>query len=329
MNYGKDEYIEEHKEKCEIKNEKETRIFEIYPNSAATNAIKMLLSANDEGNIRTLKNTKIVKKEFYTENQYHFKSRNSDITLSIEKFNNLFNKQDKKTKKIFNFLLQQYNKQNKSSEIVFHLRDIVDRGIYKSVDCARKGVKSCLSKLMSIRVSGTIKKGKKEIMSSTQVLFIGLEIKNGVCMVNVNEKLDMDFIFQYLTVMPSWTYALNTCAYDITDYIFYRARQSVDYIKLNGFFKIKIDSISRHINQPDPKDTDRHTQLIIKPIFDAINEINNAVGNNNDVIITPQFSDNFRNVREFLDGSIEVELSNQLKEYFVDRAIDKELKKLK
>lgn len=303
--------------------------YEILPNSAATNAIKMLLSANDEENIRTLKNTIIVKKEFYTENEYCFKSRNSDITLSIEKFNNLFNKQDKKTKKIFNFLLQQYNKQNKSSEIVFNLRDIVDRGIYKSVDCARKGLKSCISKLMSIRVSGTIKKGRNEIMSSTQVLFIGLEIRKGVCTVSINSKFNMDLLIQYFTLMPLWTYSLNTCSYDVVDYIFYRARQNIDYIKQNGFFKIKIDSISRHINQPDPKDTDRHTQLIIKPIFDAINEINNAVGNNKDVIITPQFSDDFRNVREFLDGSIEVELSNQLKEYFVDRAIDKELKKLK
>lgn len=329
MNYKKNQHLQEFIEKREKVNLKEVSIFEIYPNSPATNAIKILLSSNEEGNVRTLKNTKIVKNEFYTETQYNFSSRNSSITLSIEKYKNLFTKQDRKTRKIFNFLLQQYNQQGHSKEIIFHLNDLVDRGIYKSIDCARKGVKSCLLKLMSIRVSGTIKKGKKEIMSSTQVLFIGLEIKNGICIVNVNEKLEMDFIFQYLTIMPSWTYALNTCAYDISDYIFYRARQSVDLIKQNGFFKIRIDSISRHINHPDPKATDRHTQLIINPILNAINEINNAVGNNKDVIIMLQFSDNFRNVREFLDGSIEVKFSNQLNEYFIERALDKELKKIK
>lgn len=308
---------------------RKNNVYEIFPNSSATNAIKMVLSSNETGNFRTLKNTKIVKNEFYTETQYSFNSRNSNITISIEKLNNLFAKQDRKTKKIFNFLLQQYNQQGHSKEIIFHLNSLVERGIYKSNDCARKGIKSCLSKLMSIRIAGTIKKGKKEIFTTMQVVFVGIEIEKGVCTVDVNDKFDMNFLSQYFTIMPIWTYKLNTIAYDVVDYLFYRARQSIDDIKIKGSFKVKIDSLSRHINQPDPKDTDRHTQFIVKPLLDAIKEINSADGNNDDVKITPQFSENFKNVREFLDGNVEVAFSENLIKYFSDRALDKELKKLK
>lgn len=332
MNYEKDEYREEHIEKPKIVNVNETTVYEIFPNSSATNAIKILLSSDEEGNVRTLKNTKIVKNEFYTETQYNFSSRNSSITLSIEKYNNLFAKQDTKTKKIFNFLLQQYNQQGKTNEINFHLNELVERGIYKNTDCARKGIKKCLSKLMSIRVAGNIKKGKKEILSTMQVLFIGLEIKKGLCTVNINDKFDMNFIVQYFTIMPSWTYKLTTSAYDVVDYIFYRARQSINEIKEYGSFNIRIDTISRHINQPDPRDTERHTQLIIKPLLNAIEEINDAYSNKNNIKISTQYDENSKDVKEFLNSCIKVELNGDLTQYFIERAIDKEkevIKKLK
>ncbi len=154
--------------------------FEIFPNSAATNAVKMLLSSNNKGEVRTSKDVKFNKKEHFTGTEFIFNSRNSVINLTVEKSDLLFSKQDKKIRKVLNFLLQQYNSKNKSTVIKFCLKDLVDRNIYKNIDSARNGLKNCMKKLMNIKVSGTIKNGKKEIVATTQVMFIGYEIRNAV-----------------------------------------------------------------------------------------------------------------------------------------------------
>ena len=209
--------------------------YDYLPNSPATNALKMFISSMGKQDIRTSKDTKVSKKKNLTGAvEYNFKSRNSSIQLTISNYDNLVTKQDRSTRKIFNFLMQQYNLQH-SKEIKFNLNDLVDRGIYKSTDTARRGLKNCMNKLTSIKVAGVIKKGNREIASTIQVLFTGMTIKNGNCIVDINEKMDIEFLAQYITLLPKWTYKLNSTAYEIIDYIFYRARQSTSDIKTRLF----------------------------------------------------------------------------------------------
>ncbi|MGI6227200.1 MAG: hypothetical protein ACOYJ1_13200, partial [Peptococcales bacterium] len=298
--------------------------YDYLPNSPATNALKMFISSMGKQDIRTSKDTKVSKKKNLTGAvEYNFKSRNSSIQLTISNYDNLVTKQDRSTRKIFNFLMQQYNLQH-SKEIKFNLNDLVDRGIYKSTDTARRGLKNCMNKLTSIKVAGVIKKGNREIASTIQVLFTGMTIKNGNCIVDINEKMDIEFLAQYITLLPKWTYKLNSTAYEIIDYIFYRARQSTSDIKKQGYFNVSLDSISKHISQPDPKDTVKHSQYIIDPLLEAITEIEDTQRGKNGIKITPYYNDDYLNVHEFLKGYLKIDLSEDLKEYFIDRAKEKE-----
>jgi len=304
--------------------------YEHSPSGPVTNAMKMLISSFGKDKVRTSKDLKVNTKTHLTgSTAVNFKSRNSDITLTIDNYSSLASRQDKNTRKIFNFLLQQSNDQHGAKEILFNLNDLVIRGIYANTDTARKGLKTCMQKLTSIKVEGTVKRGKKEIVSSIQVLFTGLEIKNGNCNVSVNDKLDLKFVSQYLTIIPIWTYQLNTVAYDVIDYVFYRARQSDKDIKKDGYFNISLHSLSAHLGQPDPNDTENHSVLIINPILNAITEIEDTQKDYNQIKITPFYNPEHRDAREFLKGHLRIELNEELNSYFIKRAgtRDDEVKK--
>ena len=288
--------------------------------------------------IRGNKDVKIkTSKNRYGKTEINCKSRNTDISISIENYNVIANKQDPTTRKVFSFLLQKSNEQNHSPEINFSLKELVDLGIYKCMDTARRGLKTSFSKIMKIMCEGEIKSGKKTLRNTQGYLFYNINIEENFCTVSRNDKFNIEFIAQYITILPKWIYKLGTKtgdndnitshkSFSLLDYIYYRARQATNKIKEQGYFTISINSINNHLGQPSPKETPKHTEKIIDPILNAITEIEDKQLElkKENIKITPYYEEG--KAREFLKGYLKIELDPEANNYFIERATQQEKK---
>jgi len=306
---------------------KETQPYHLQPNGSVTSSIKTVLEYTKKKG-RTPRGNKDLKvttnKSLLGNTEINFKSRNTDIIISIENYEEIATRQDKNTIKIFNFLLQKSNEQNHNTDIKFHLEELVKNGMYKSLDTARKGFKNSMEKIKKIEIEGSIKKGKKEVRSKKGYLFYDRDINNSFVTVKRNETMGIEFIAQYITLIPIWAYQLKEKSYSLIDYIFYRARQEITNIKEKGYYNMSLESINNHLGQPTPEETRRHSEEIINPILEAITEIEDLQNKNaiTDFKITPIFEEG--TAQQFLQGYLKIELLDKSKTYFIERAVNKE-----
>jgi hypothetical protein len=99
------------------------------------------------------------------------------------------------------------------------------------------------------------------------------------------------------------------------DYIYYLARQNTDKLIIKeGYFNISLEAINEYLGNPKPDETEHHQQLIIEPILNAIDEIEDA-RENNELRITPFYNFDYKNAHDFLQGYLKIELEPKAIEF--------------
>lgn len=245
--------------------------------------------------------------------------------------------QGKGVKKCFAFLLTMSNKQNFSPVIGFSLQELVDRGMYSTLENARRGIKAALDTLQNIKFSGTIKKGRRKEIKQAEagVLFYHYKIKNNYVEVSVNENFNIEFIAAYYALIPQWLYALNNSnAFDLGEYIFMQARQNTAEIKRGNSFNISFKKIRELLALPLEADIAakgskwKPKQYVIEPILTAIEDIQQgaAAANNADFTLEAIYNPSYKDLSEFLEGYIKISFNGELYQKLSDIADKQEAK---
>lgn len=298
--------------------------FETLPSSPVTHLVNQTINAFGAGRpIKANRNTDIRYIE-KTPEVWSITSDNktSKITLSIDNIG-LLKTNNKGLKKCFAFVLIQCNDQHYASEVGFPLQALIDNGMYSSIRSARRGIADNIKKIMSMTFEGTSKKGRKIIQQDAGKLIYHMTIKNNYVTLYLNEKINVDFIAQYFTLLPRFAFALNNNAFSLLEYIFFLARQNTRAIKEKGYFNISLRAVRDYMNLPNEADTPNHNQLIRTPIEAAIEQIEDA-NNNSSFTITPIYKDDAKNIKEWLNGYLQIGLADDFAEMFIKIANDTE-----
>lgn len=261
--------------------------------------------------------------DYYGKTTYSYSKNKDNYQIQILNKEEILTRQDRNTRKIFNFLLQKENSNGLSEDnkIYFHLSELIDRGIYKNKDTAYRGLKGIYPKLMSILIEGNAYKGKKEFKSRLTPFIKEAERSYNTCWVEVSPELFV-LLKQYFTVLPVWSDRLNSRAYSLVDCIYITARTNLMKRKTKGVFNIKLRTLSNWLSLPDPTTTTKHKQLISDPILQAIEEIEDTQREfrpnkeNIPLMITPYYNIDFSDINEFLEGYLEISLDEETTKYF-------------
>lgn len=205
----------------------------------------------------------------------------------------------------------------RSRYISFPLHEAVDIGMYKSIESARKGLRAAANGLTSIKATGEVRKGEdgKIVISTIQVLFTGVTIKNNECTIAINPDADWGLIAAYYTQLPIYCFELSKRGKILLLYIFCIARQRTKQLRENGKFSISIKAIAARLNLPKPEETKNPDRDIKSVIEDCITEIEDHNQNSN-FTITPS-TDSTVPIREYCEnGYITVELKKEFLEPF-------------
>lgn len=257
-----------------------------------------------------------------------YKGNDAELTLSVERVKELFAKRVQNGSKIFNFLLQKLNEQNRSESTEFLLKELIDAGIYANPDSAYRGLKTVLDKLMRIHVEGKIVtyNGKKKVESAnTKASIISARTVTYKNCTVVLPPIIRNAAPQF-TILPHWSYSLQSDnAYMLLDYIYYLARQNTKKIKERGYFTISLDAVRQHLGLPSPKEVKEshkgnYNKLITKPIDDAVTAIEDHQPTD-ELKITLIYDANYKNIHGYLEGYLQIELSGLAFEYMEQRAV--------
>lgn len=205
-------------------------------------------------------------------------SSNSTVTLELADIEKLTGS-NKTAKKLFIFNLIKMNGQAYSGGVLrrnymqFPLQELQDIGFYNTPQSARKGFNSGMDILTSIKLKGSMKQGKKEVATALEVLFTGANIKNGVCTVFINERVNWDFIASFYTILPQYSFKLSNRAFDLILYVFYLARQNLKQIESKGSFNISLRALQNQLQLPSEVGNKDPQRTIKEPIEKAIEEI--------------------------------------------------------
>ena len=260
-------------------------------------------------------------------------SRTATTTLQLSDIDKLTGT-NKTAKKMFMYVLVKMNEQAYSDGILkrdfiqFPLQELVDIGLYKHITSARRGFKDAMEMLTSIKLMGTIEKGKKKTaeQSAIAVLFPYTEVKKGTCTVTLNNYINWDFIAAFYTILPSCYFGLSNRASDLLYYIFYLARQRVKEIKETGGFNISMQTIKKQLNLPNENETAKPRRDIVDVVVGetgVITEIEGAIGNEN-FTLTPSFDVSYSVADILGNGYIRIEFKKQYAERFIELADNKE-----
>ena len=179
---------------------------------------------------------------------------------------------NKAARKMLTYALIKVNEQAYSSHVLkrnfiqFGISDLVNAGLYQTPQSARVGFKNSADILTSLKISGTLKKGKKEITQNAgEVLFTGWRAGtgDGSCVLFINERISWDFVAAFYTILPRYCFRLPARSFDLLYYIFYQARQHYEDIEKRGYFTISMKAIQERLNLPDEnsRNADRDIRL--------------------------------------------------------------------
>jgi len=259
---------------------------------------------------------------------------NFEIKITLKQYSQLFKKSVMNGIKIFNFILQKLNEQNYNETIKFNLQELVDNGIYNNIKSAYRGLETVLKKLQSIEIEAIEKIGKKEIRCLRTPIISATETTFNICLINLPAPIRTEFS-KYLTLLPKWSYHLTDKAYCLLDYICYQARQSSEQIKNKNKYSLTFEAIRIQLGLPNEKETLKHSEKIIKPILEIIEEIeikqkqfNSTSIKITPVYINPNYENGifYKNIKEFLASKIEIQLDDIFRDCMTKRAIEKEKK---
>lgn len=193
-----------------------------------------------------------------------------------------------------------FNRQIKSNSITFSLSELVDNGLYSTIQSARTGFKSAMNALTSIKIKGQISGYRLSKIETLEVLFTGYCIKNSICTVYLNDRINWSFIFQKFTSLPKVYFSLSKRTSDLFYYIFYLLSFKQAEINKNGHFTIGLRTIQKRLLLPDENDSHdnpHYKRDIINPIKCAVEEISRYTNK----ITLALVADDAKNIRSYLN----------------------------
>ncbi|GHT01450.1 hypothetical protein AGMMS50276_29490 [Synergistales bacterium] len=244
--------------------------------------------------------------------------------------------------KVFSFISMKMNESRYIEKTPFQLQELVDLGIYKTIESAYKGVKNILEKCSKMIIGGKSfdydKKGKPiERVSEGGALVSWYKVTFNDCHVT------LPAIFRDLkpqiAELPRWIYSLKDSDFMLAKYL-----HSLPRTQKKKSLYIKIETIRQHLGYPSveevrTKHNRRYRQLIIEPLQAAIERVTAAANNaaqegESDIKITQVYDgcnvdltkndnvDFIDSANKYLEGSIHVELSGEPAAYIAERAKD-------
>lgn len=247
----------------------------------------------------------------------------STVTLELSDIDKLVGS-NKAAKKMFVFALIKMNEQAFSSGtmrrnyIQFPLHELIDIGYYSRIQSARRGFNDAMDVLTSLKVKGTLQKGKKKTVeqSAIEVLFTGANIKKSACTIYLNERINWGFIATFYTILPRYYFRLRNRASDLLYYIFYLARQKVREIEERGYFTISLRAVQERLDLPSEIGNNNPERTIKQPIEDAITEIEEA-SNDPEFTITPIYNMDDPISTYLSNGYLKIELAGKYAQDFI------------
>lgn len=179
----------------------------------------------------------------------------------------------------------------------FSLNDIVESGMYSHINNAKRAIDTAKHFLTSIKFDDD---GVLKVLFPT----FGVRYRTSIVEVEVHKDFSLIEGGEFYARMPKAIWKININAYLIASMIFLDFRNNAKQINPKSrYFKRKI-SLPHIIDRLDlPSDTHRIRQLIIKPIEDAIKEIND----NKDLYLTLELCIDYQQPpqKQIKDGYIE------------------------
>lgn len=231
-------------------------------------------------------------------------------------------------KKILHFIESEiyqhtyYNGQMNDDVVTFPLKKMVDKGLYTSVNNARRAYYNASDILTALRVSVTLKsrKGNKDVSlqdgNGRVVLFPSMIVSNGQCFVRLNEDINWAPLLKDFFLMPDSWWSLPDNASDLEYKIFRSARMKSNKLKKDGTltFNMSLKSVAAWLNLP--LKTKNPKRNVKQPIEVAVNQINESLDPNSFKIKIQ--TDLKSSIEEYLNGYLEITMGG----IYVDNLID-------
>lgn len=235
------------------------------------------------------------------------------------------------------FIIQKMNDQAFPDAVTISLDEMVNLKMYSRTDGALRGMRTFFRNQKKITLNGAIKKTKKRKIYAGENgtekgidggLFTHLLYDRGSSYVQfvVDPCFNTEFIAPYFTLFPRDAYRMSEKALSLTYYIFYLARQNTRNIKNGGTFKIKMDTVRNFLGFPDVDEVKdrKYKKYIVDPLDRIIDEVERVIGEtpeaqNQGFTITP-YVQYTGNVRDYLQGYLEIGLKGELAKTFIDIA---------
>lgn len=201
-------------------------------------------------------------------------TKNTHGTNQVIEFDNkVLSRINKASAKLLVFVLSEAQRQTHKGilsnlDISFPLKDLVDCGMYSTMQNARRGFENTADALTSIKWSD---KSKKTGDYDLQVCFTGAKIKNGICTVQFNERLNWKEVFKQYTLIDPKIYQFDTNPFRLMLYVYTQARLDAcrESLVEKGYFDLSIKSIANKLGLPDT----RPREYVIDPIEKAVEDI--------------------------------------------------------
>ena len=217
-------------------------------------------------------------------------------------------------KKILHFVESElyqrtYYKGKMNDDVVtFPLQKLVDKKLYTSVQNARRAFYDASNVLTALRVSATLKSGKKEVSISDGnarvVLFPTMLVENCQCFVRLNKDINWSPFLKDFFLMPDSWWALPDNASDLEYKIFRSVRLNKEKLDRNGVlvFNISLSTVATWLNLP--LNTKNPKRNVKDPIETAVKQISDSLGPNNFKIEIK--TDLNASLTQYLSGYLEI-----------------------
>lgn len=248
----------------------------------------------------------------------------STVTLEVKALDKLLHSPT--ARKMFIYTLKKLNDQAfsggefKQNYAVFTLQELIDIGYYSTEQSARKGFKNAMEVLTSIKVSGELHKGKKNVLSSEHltVLYTGYELLgNGTYAFYVNERVNWAMVCAFYTSLPRFYFELSARASTLLYFIAVQARREAKTIAERHYLTISMRAVQERLNLPDEKGNTDPQRTIKKPVIDAIAEINQHAASKGIGLSLELIGSTSRAISDFMENAyIKATLSGEYAESF-------------
>jgi len=250
----------------------------------------------------------------------------SIVTIELARAKELFKDRVRGGAKMYNFFLQKTNEQYRQEKTTFLLQELVDLGIYANKDSAYRGIKTITDKMMNMHIEGIMIEyeggKKKERRNIKAALIAQRDISYTACHILLPPIIRENT--KYITILPEWNYRLSENGFMLLDYIYFLARQNAEKIKKEHIFTISLEAIRVRLGLPTPEKAGKDPKrLILEPIEKAIEDIEDQ-RDGTDIKITPVYNPDYKNIHEYLQGYIEIQLDKKAEAYMFKIAKDKE-----